>query len=325
MAMGIMLREHGGAEKLRFEAIEVGPPGADEVRLRQTAIGVNFHDIYVRSGLYKTLKLPGIPGLDAVGVVEAVGARVKSLHPGDRVAYITASYGAYAEERLIAADRLIPLPAEVDDRAAAASLVRGLTVWMLLSKVHRGVKNDERYLVHAAAGGVGRLLCQWATQLGAYVIGTAGSDEKAAIALRAGCKEVILYRRESFVQRVRELTQDRGVDVVFDSVGKDTFKGSLECLAPRGHLINFGQSSGAVEPFAVSRLAEKSNTLSRPILFHFIEDAQERAAMANHVFAALRAGTIVAEIGAQYALRDAAQAHRALEMRAALGPTILLP
>jgi NADPH:quinone reductase len=324
MPMGIVLRENGGADRLRFEPIEVGPPAAHEVRLRQTAIGVNFHDIYVRSGLYKTLKLPGIPGLDAVGVVEAVGAQVKNLHAGDRVAYITAAYGAYAQERLIAADRLIPLPSEIDDRAAAAALVRGLTVWMLLSKVHP-IKNNGCYLVHAAAGGVGRLLCQWATKLGAHVIGTAGSDAKAAIALRAGCKDVILYRRENFVERVHALTQGRGVDAVFDSVGKDTFGGSLECLAVRGHLVNFGQSSGAVEPFAVSRLAEKSNTLSRPILFHYIEDAAERTDMAAHVFEALRSRTIVADIGAQYPLCDAAEAHRALETRATLGATILIP
>jgi NADPH:quinone reductase len=324
MPMAIMLREHGGAEMLRFEPVLVGTPAAGEVRLRQTAIGVNFHDIYVRSGLYKTLALPGIPGLDAVGVVEAVGAGVKGLQPGARVAYITAAYGAYAEERLIAAERLIALPRQIDDYTAAATLVRGLTVWMLLSKVYRA-KNNECYLVHAAAGGVGRLLCQWATQLGASVIGTAGNEEKAALAMRAGCKDVILYRQENFVQRVRELTAGRGVDAVFDSVGKDTFEGSLQCLAPRGHLINFGQSSGAVEPFAVSRLAEKSNTLSRPILFHFIEDPAERDAMAAQVFEALRSGTIAADIGVRFPLRDAAQAHRALETRATLGSTILIP
>jgi NADPH:quinone reductase len=324
MPMAVVLREYGGAEMLRFEPVSVGPPAAGEVRLRQTAIGVNFHDIYVRSGLYKTLTLPGIPGLDAVGVVEAVGTGVKNLQPGDRVAYITAAYGAYAEERLIAAERLIALPREIDDYTAAATLVRGLTVWMLLSKVYRAT-NNESYLVHAAAGGVGRLLCQWATQLGASVIGTAGSEEKAALAMRAGCKAVILYRQENFVQRVRELTAGRGVDAVFDSVGKDTFEGSLQCLAPRGHLINFGQSSGAVEPFAVSRLAEKSNTLSRPILFHFIEDPAERDAMAAQVFEALRSGTIAADIGAQFPLRDAAQAHRALETRGTIGSTILIP
>jgi NADPH2:quinone reductase len=324
MVMAIVLRENGGAETLRFESVEVGAPGADEVRLRHTAIGVNFHDVYVRSGLYKTLTLPGIPGLDAVGVVEAVGSKVRHLKPGDRVAYITSAYGAYAEARLIAADRVFALPSEIDDRTAASTLVRGLTVWMLLSKVHP-VKEKEVYLVHAAAGGVGRLLCQWAAHLGVHVIGTTGSEEKAAIALKSGCKEVILYRQENFAQRVHELTQGRGVDAAFDSVGKDTFAGSLECLALRGHLINFGQSSGAVEPFAVSRLAAKSNTLSRPILFHYIEDPLERDEMAARVFEALRLGVIAADAGAQFALRDAAQAHRALEARATTGSTILVP
>jgi NADPH2:quinone reductase len=294
------------------------------VRLRQTAINVNFHDTYVRTGLYKTLKLPGIPGLDAVGVVEALGSQVKHLKLGDRVAYITRAYGAYAQQRCIAAERVIPVPDDIDDRTAAAILLRGLTVWMLLKKVH-ALSKDETYLVHAAAGGVGRLLCQWATHLGAHVIGTVGTEQKAALARQSGCRDVILYRQENFTARVRELTNGRGVDAVFDSVGKDTFAGSLECLAVRGHLINFGQSSGPVEAFAVSRLADKSNTLSRPLLFHFIEDAHERNAMAQQVFAALRSGVIAGNIGAQFALREAAQAHRALELRAISGPIILIP
>jgi NADPH2:quinone reductase len=320
----IVLREFGGPEVLRFESVSVGAPGPDEVRLRHTAINVNFHDTYVRTGLYKTLTLPGIPGLDAVGVVAAVGARVKHLKRGDRVAYITQAYGAYAEERLIAADRVLPLPDDIDDRTAAATLLRGMTVQMLLSKVHV-LKDGELYLVHAVAGGVGRLLCQWATHLGAYVIGTAGNEQKAALAVQSGCKDVILYRQDNFAQRVLELTNGRGVDAVFDSVGKDTFAGSLECLALRGHLINFGQSSGPVEPFAVSRLAQKSNTLSRPLLFHYIEEPVERREMADQVFKALRSGVIVADIGAQFPLRDAAQAHRALELRATTGSTILIP
>jgi NADPH2:quinone reductase len=320
----IVLREIGGPEVLRFESVAVGEPGPFEVRLRQTAINVNFHDTYVRSGLYKTLPLPGIPGLDAVGVVEALGSEVKNLKLGDRVAYITPAYGAYAEQRLIAAERVLPVPHEIDDRTAAATLLRGLTVWMLLQKVH-ALKHGETYLVHAAAGGVGRLLCQWATHLGAHVIGTAGNEQKAALALRSGCKAVILYRRESFAERVRALTNGRGVDAVFDSVGKDTFSGSLECLAVRGHLINFGQSSGPVEPFAVSRLADKSNTLSRPLLFHYIAAATERNAMAERVFAALRSGVIVPDIGAELPLRDAAQAHRLIELRSTTGSTILIP
>jgi NADPH:quinone reductase len=320
----IVLREFGGPEMLRFESVSVGAPAPDEVLLRHSAINVNFHDTYVRTGLYKTLALPGIPGLDAVGVVEAVGAAVKHLKRGDRVAYITQAYGAYAEERLIAADLLLPLPDDIDDRTAAATLLRGLTVQMLLSKVHV-LKGGDVYLVHAAAGGVGRLLCQWATHLGAQVIGTAGNEQKATLARQSGCKDVILYRQENFAQRVHELTNGRGVDVVFDSVGKDTFAGSLECLALRGHLVNFGQSSGAVEPFAVSRLAQKSNTLSRPLLFHYIENRGERDEMAEQVFSALRSGVITADIGRQFPLCDAAQAHRALELRSTTGSTILIP
>jgi NADPH:quinone reductase len=320
----IVLREIGGPEVLRFESVSVGAPGPGEVRLRHTAINVNFHDTYVRTGLYKTLTLPGIPGLDAVGVVEAVGAGVKHLRRGDRVAYITRAYGAYAEERLIAADRVLPVPDDIDDRTVAATLLRGLTVRMLLSKVHV-LKGGEVYLVHAAAGGVGRLLCRWATHLGAHVIGTAGNAHKAALAIQSGCRDVILYREENFAQRVLELTKGRGVDAAFDSVGNDTFAGSLECLAMRGHLVNFGQSSGAVEPFAVSRLALKSNTLSRPLLFHYIEDPAERREMADEVFTALRSGVIVPDIGPQFPLREAAQAHRALELRSTTGSTILIP
>jgi len=320
----IVMRQTGGPEVLQFESVSVGAPGLGEIRLRQTAINVNFHDTYVRSGLYKTLQLPGIPGLDAVGVVEAIGTDVKNLKLGDRVAYITQAYGAYSEERLISADRVLLLPADVDDRTAAATLLRGLTVQMLLAKVHP-LRVGEVYLIHAAGGGVGRLLCQWATHLGADVIGTAGSEQKAALALQSGCKEVILYRQESFTRRVYELTKGRGVAAVFDSVGKDTFSGSLECLALRGHLINFGQSSGPVEPFPVSRLAQKSNTLSRPLLFHYIEVQQERNEMAAEVFKALRSGVIVADVGAQFPLCDAAQAHRALESRTATGSTILIP
>ncbi len=261
MASAIMLREIGGPDVLHLEEVPVAAPAPEEIRLRQTVIGVNFHDTYVRSGLYKTLSLPGIPGVEAVGVVEAVGEGVSDLRPGDRVGYVTAAYGAYADERLMRADRVIPIPPELDDRTVGAGLVKALTALMLLTKL-RPLKAGDTCLVHAAAGGVGRVLCQWAHHLGADVIGTVGNDHKAVIALDNGCDYVILYNEEPFAQRVRELTHGRGVDVVYDGVGKDTFSGSLESLAVRGHLINFGQSSGAVAPFAVSRLAEKSNTLS---------------------------------------------------------------
>ena len=324
MASAIMLREIGGPEVLHLEEVAVAAPAPEEIRLRQTVIGVNFHDTYVRSGLYKTLTLPGIPGVEAVGVVEAVGERVTNLKPGDRVGYITAAYGAYADARLIGADRVIPIPPELDDRMVGAGLVKALTALMLLTKL-RPLRSGDLCLVHAAAGGVGRLLCQWAHHLGADVIGTVGNDHKAVIALDNGCDYVILYNEEPFAQRVRELTHGRGVDVVYDGVGKETFSGSLESLAVRGHLINFGQSSGAVPPFAVSLLAEKSNTVSRPLLFHYLEDRRERQEMADEVFNALRTGVLRVEVGAEFPLRDAAAAHRALESRQTMGSTVLIP
>jgi NADPH2:quinone reductase len=320
----IMLREHGGPEVLRLESVQLSEPRPREMRIRQVAAGVNFHDTYVRTGMYKTLALPGIPGVEAVGVVEAIGSEVRDIKVGDRVGYCTLSYGGYAQARNIAADRVIRLPADLGDREAAAVLTKGLTVWMLINKV-RVLRPGETCLVQAAAGGVGRLLCQWASHIGAQVIGTVGSREKAEIARRNGCGHVILYREENFPARVREITGGRGVDVVYDSVGRDTFSGSLECLAMRGHLVNFGQSSGHVEPFAVSRLVEKSNTLSRPILFHYIESPVERQEMAEELFAALRAGVLKPGIAAEFALRDAAEAHRLLESRATSGSIVLVP
>ena len=324
MSVAIMLRELGGPDVLHVEEVSVAAPAPEEVQLRQTVIGVNFHDTYVRSGLYKTLSLPGIRVSKPSAIVEAVGEGVTDLKVGDRVGYVTSAYGAYADQRVIRADRVIPIPPDLDDRTMGAGLVKALTAFMLLTKV-RPLRSGETCLVHAAAGGVGRLLCQWAHHLGADVIGTVGNDHKAVIALDNGCDYVILYNEEPFPQRVRELTHGRGVNVVYDGVGKETFSGSLESLAVRGDLVNFGQSSGAVEPFAVSRLAEKSNTLSRPLLFHYIEDQRERQEMADQVFGALRTGIISVEIGAEFPLKDAAAAHRALESRQTMGSTVLIP
>jgi NADPH2:quinone reductase len=324
MVSAVLLRQTGGPEVLHVESVPLAAPAPSEILVRQTAIGVNFHDCYVRSGLYQTLPLPGIPGIEAVGVVEAVGSGVPDIAVGDRVGYVTNAYGGYAEARVIGAERVIRLPDELDDRTAAGVLLKGLTTWMLLNAV-RTLEPGETCLVHAAAGGVGRLLCQWASHLGALVIGTAGSREKADIALRNGCTHVILYREEDFAARVRELTDGRGVDVVYDSVGRDTFSGSLRSLAVRGHLVNFGQSSGPVEPFTVSRLAEKSNTLSRPLLFHYIESPAERAEMAARLFEMLRTGLLRVEIGAEFPLREAARAHRAIESRSVSGSIILVP
>ena len=324
MANAIVLREHGGTDVLRLEPVTLDAPGPGEIRLRQTAIGVNFHDIYVRSGLYRTLALPGIPGVEAVGVVEAAGPGVTHLTAGDRIGYVTGRYGAYASHRNLDADLAFKLPDTLDDRTAAASLVRGLTVEMLTTLVHR-IQPGDRVLVHAAAGGVGRLLCLKLNALGACVIGTAGSPEKAAIARAAGCAEVILYREQDFVARVRDITNGAGVNVAYDSVGKDTFAGSLDCLALRGHLVNFGQASGAVPPFEVSRLAARSITISRPILFHYLEDRADRDAMTGALFGALQSGTLHISPGPTFSLAEAGAAHAALESRAPIGPVLLTP
>ena len=322
MAEAIMLRETGGPEALRSETVTIAAPGPGEARIRQTAVGVNFHDCYVRSGLYKSLRLPGIPGLEAAGVVEAVGSGVTKVRPGDRVAYFSAAYGGYASERLIKADLLVKLPDAIDDRTAAAIMVKGLTAHLLIHRVHP-VKAGDRILVHAAAGGVGLLLCQWARHIGAEVIGTVGSPEKAEIAKRHGCTHTILYRSENFVARVREITGGKGVAVAYDSVGRDTFMGSLDCLDMLGHLVNFGQSSGPVEPFAIARLSAKSNTVTRPMLFHYTADVATRDAMAAELFSAIASGTVRVEAPRCYPLAEAAEAHRALEARETTGAVVL--
>lgn len=319
-----MLHEHGGPELLKTEAIEVGAPGPGQIALRHTAIGVNFHDVYVRSGQYRTLPLPGIPGIEAVGRVEAVGTGVQGLVAGDRVGYITGQYGCYASHRLLAAELAIPLPDSLGDVQAASLLLKGLTVEMLVNGVHR-VRAGERVLVQAAAGGVGRLLVRWLVHLGAVVIGTAGSDEKAAIARAAGCAEVILYRREDVAQRVRDITGGRGVEVVYDGVGRDTFAGSLASLGRCAHLVNFGQASGPVAPLTMAELAVRSTTLSRPIVFHYAEKRDSLQAMSASVFAALAGGWLAPEPALELALTQAAQAHGLLESGKAMQPIVLKP
>jgi NADPH2:quinone reductase len=292
--------------------------------VRQTAIGVNFHDCYVRSGLYRTLALPGIPGIEAAGVIEEIGPRVSGFAVGDRIAYVTGQYGAYASERLMPAAWALRLPAGLGEATAATVLLKGLTTEMLTREVHP-IEAGDVVLVHAAAGGVGRLLCRRARQLGATVIGTAGSAAKAAIARASGCAHTILYRQEDFVARVKEITGGRGVDVAYDSVGRDTFYGSLESLALRGHLVNFGQASGSVAPFEVSRLAARSTTVSRPILFHYVAERAALEKLATPVFEAVLSGLFPVEPGRAFALADAAAAHRALEARQAEGPLLLMP
>jgi NADPH2:quinone reductase len=324
MPKAIVLRQYGGPDELKLEDVSLGAPGPGQVRLRQGAVGVNFHDIYVRSGLYKTLALPGVPGVEAAGVIEAVGSDVRDFSPGERVCYVTQTYGAYADTRIIDAKHLIKVPDGIDDRTLAASLVKGLTALMLVAKL-RPLTARDTCLVYAAAGGVGQLLAQMARRIGARTIGVVGSEEKVARARNAGCDDVIVRTKGDVAAQVMGLTGGRGVDIVYDSVGKETFEASLDVLALRGHLVNFGQSSGPVAPFAPSRLAAKSNAVWRPILFHFLADPAERQDMADAFFSMLRAGALKVEIGASHALAEAPAAHLALESGATTNSIILTP
>jgi NADPH2:quinone reductase len=319
-----VLHEHGGPEKLRYESVKLGEPGPGELLIRHTAIGVNFHDTYVRSGLYQTLKLPGIPGLEAAAVVEKLGAGVTDFAVGDRISYIDSAYGAYSQMRRLPARLALRLPASISDDTAASLTIRGCTACMLLCRVYP-VRSGQTLLIHAAAGGMGQPLVRWAKHLGARVIATVGSQEKADIARACGADHIILYRQESFVERVAQITEGEGVDVVYDSVGADTFSGSLDCLSYLGTLVNFGQSSGAVPPFSISRLAARSNTVIRPMLFHYIRDRAALEAIAAESFAALERGIIQPNIALRLPLSRAADAHIALESRATSGAVVLLP
>ena len=324
MTHAIILREPGGPERLLWEKVDVPAPGPGQLRVRHTAIGVNFHDTYVRSGLYKTLPLPGTPGLEAAAVVEDVGPGVTGFSIGDRITYIDKSYGAYSQARVLPAALALRIPPSFGDEAAAALTLKAMTVCMLVRYVHN-ICAGKTVVVHAAAGGVGQPLVRWAKHLGATVIATVGSAEKAEIARSCGADHVILYRQEKFPARVREMTAGRGADVVYDAVGKDTFMGSLECLAPLGHLVNYGQASGPVDPINVQIFAAKSNTFTRPMLFHYI---QSRAALQETMAAVLDvvgAGVIKPEIGLRVDLKDAGAAHRALEARATTGSIVLIP
>jgi NADPH2:quinone reductase len=322
MTHAIVLREHGGPEKLLWEEVEPGKPGPGELRVRHTAVGVNFHDTYVRTGLYKTLTLPGTPGIEAAGIVEEVGPEVTAFVPGDRICYINPSYGAYAEARLLPAALAFRLPHAISDETAASLAVKGLTACMLLRHTRR-ILPGETLLIHAAAGGVGQLLVHWAKHIGARVIATVGSTEKAAIARGCGADEVILYRSENFVERVAAFTHGRGVDVVYDSVGADTFSGSLDCLRFFGTLVNFGQSSGPVPPFAISRLATRSNAVVRPIVFHYVRELSARDAMVEETFKMVEAGVLRSHIGLRLPLSKAAEAQAALESRSTSGAIVL--
>ena len=320
----VRIHETGGPEVLRWEAVELAPPGRGEVRVRHAAIGLNFIDTYHRTGLYP-LPLPAILGSEGVGVVEAVGEGVTSVAVGDRVGYGTGPIGAYAEQRNIPAAVLVPLPASVDDRTAAAILLKGMTAEYLLLRT-RPVKAGETILVHAAAGGVGLFLCQWAKALGATVIGTVGSEEKAALARANGCDHVVLYRTEDVPARVREITNGKMVPVVYDAVGRDTFHASLDSLSPRGMLVTYGQASGPIGPIDPRILAQKGSLyMTRPVLGAYVATREELLASARAMFDVVAKGSVKVHIAQEYPLRDAEAAHRDLEARKTTGSTLLLP
>ncbi len=324
MPIAIVQRSFGGPEVLQASEVQVGLPGPGELRIRQEAIGVNFHDVYVRTGLYQTMPLPGIPGLEAVGVVEDVGSGVQHLQRGDRVAYITRSYGAYASERLLPAALAVKVPGGLDPLMVASHFLRALTAQMLVHQLARVQKGDH-VLVHAAAGGVGRLVCRLASGLGATVIGTVGSPEKEEIARTAGCSHVINYTNAPFADRVREATAGQGVQFVFDSVGRDTFENSLQSLALRGHLVMYGQSSGPIPPFDIARLMPGSNSITRASVFAYTAEQAVYRQMAEAAFIGLADGTLEPEAPLTFALTDAAAAHRALESRARTRTLVLVP
>jgi len=324
MAKAIRMHQTGGPEVLRWEEIEVGRPASGEVRLRQTAIGLNFIDTYHRSGLYPTENLPIVLGMEGAGVVEEVGVDVDVVAVGDRVAYAGGPIGSYAEQRLIPADRLVPLPDSIEDGTAAAMMLKGLTTQYLVRHCYP-VKPGDTILVHAAAGGVGLLLCQWAKHLGATVIGTVGTPEKAALAAAHGCDHPILYSTEPVVQRVRDLTSG-GVPVVYDSVGQATFDDSLDCLQPRGLMVTFGQSSGPVDPLPVHQLTARGSLyLTRPTLATYCASRDALLANAAELFEVVSTGAVKIEVHQTYALSEAEQAHRDLEGRRTTGSTVLLP
>ncbi len=323
MAVAMQFRETGGPEKLAPATITLAEPGPGEVRLRHTAIGANFIDIYHRSGLYP-LPLPAVPGSEAAGVIEAVGAGV-TLPIGARVAYARGPLGAYASERIIAAKHLVALPKEVSDVVAASAMLKGLTAWYLLHETFP-VRKGDVILVHAAAGGVGQLLCQWAKRLGAIVIGTVGSEAKAVTAQQAGADYVIFYRTEDVAKRVRDITNGAGVSVVYDAVGKSTFFASLDALKPLGLMVSYGQASGPIPPFDVSELARRGSLfLTRPGLKDYIANDATYQRAATALLALIASGELRLQVQQRYPLEQAGEAHRALEARETSGSTVLIP
>jgi len=323
MPYAIRVHASGGPEAMRWEEVPVADPGPGEVRIRNTAVGLNYIDTYHRSGLYP-LQLPVTLGMEGAGIVEAVGPQVKEFKKGDRVAYAN-PIGAYAEVLLRPADRLVKVPAGIDDQVAAAIMLKGMTAWYLARRTY-AVKKGDTILVHAAAGGVGQILCQWAKHLGATVIGTVGSDDKVDAARKVGCRHVIVSSKENLVERVKEITRGAGVPVVYDGVGKATFLASLDCLRPLGLMVSFGNASGPVDAFNPAILAQKGSLfLTRPTLFTYTAKREDLLTAARELFALVKARKVKISINQTYPLREAAQAHRDLEARKTTGSTVLLP
>lgn len=324
MTKAVRVHKVGGPEALVYEAIDLPEPGTGEVRIRQHAVGLNFIDVYFRTGLYKAPGLPFIPGNEAAGEVVAVGPGVTNFHPGDRVAYYY-NLGAYATERNIPADKLVKLPDHITYEQGAVLMLKGLTVWYLLHKTFK-VEPGHRVLIHAAAGGIGLLACQWAKALGANVIGTVGSKAKADLARQAGCDHVIIYTEEDFVARIKQISRNELCDVVYDGVGKTTFPGSLSCIKPRGLFVSFGNASGPVPAFALTELNNHGSLFAtRPKLNDYISKRSELIEGADALFSAIIEGTLHIQINYAYALKDVAKAHIDLESRATTGASILKP
>ena len=324
MTKAVRIHETGSPDVLKWEDVDVAAPGAGQAVIRQTAAGLNYIDVYFRSGLNPPPALPITLGMEAAGVVEAVGDGVSEVSPGDRVAY-NMVMGGYAEQRIIPAERLVKLSDAISDEVAASIMLKGTTAQYLLRRTYE-IKPGETILFHAAAGGVGLIACQWAKHLGATVIGTVGNDEKAELAKAHGCDHPIVYTRDNFVEKVKEITGGEGVSVVYDSVGKDTFMGSLDCLRPRGYMVLFGNSSGPVEPFAPGVLVAKGSLyLTRPSLADYTGTRQDLVDTCNDLFDVVEKGIVKVEVNQTYALKNTAQAHRDLEARKTTGSTVLLP
>lgn len=325
MTHAIRVHEPGGPEQMRWESVEVPAPQAGEARVRHTAVGLNYIDVYHRTGLYPLNDRPFGVGVEAAGVVEDVGEGVTRVSTGDRVAYVALPPGAYAEIRNVSAERLIRLPDSIDDQQAAAMMLQGMTAQYLLRRTCP-VQSGDTILIHAAAGGVGLIVCQWAKHLGATVIGTVGSDEKAELARAHGCDHPVVYTREDFAERVKDITGGKGVRVAYDSVGKDTFMRSLDCIQRLGMMVTFGQSSGPVEPLDLGQLAARGSLfITRPTLFHYTATVEELDQTARELLDVVGRGIVKIEVNQSYPLKEVARAHADLEARKTTGSTVLLP